>query len=65
MPLDVLQGIEVDYSGIPQQFRGYLVTFFGDTPAAGLVGGFKEGVGGAIRGCRNCFVKKKELCSKV
>lgn len=42
-----------------------MIAFIGDTPAAGLVGGFKEGVGGAFRGCRTCMVKKAELCLKV
>ena len=31
--------------------------FLGDTPAASLVGGFKEGVGGAFKCCRTCMIK--------
>ena len=41
------------------------MAFICDTPAAGLVGGFKEGVGAAIRGCRTCMIKSEELSSKV
>ena len=37
----------------------------GDTPAAALMGGFKEGVGGATRGCRTCMIKTEELCAIV
>ncbi len=55
----------MDYAGSSHHFYGYLVPFIGDTPAAGLVGGFKEGVGSAYRGCRTCMIKKEELCLKV
>ena len=48
-----------------KRFYGFLAAFVGDTPAAGLVGGFKEGVGGAYRGCRTCMVTSPQLCSKV
>ena len=37
----------------------------GDTPASGLIGGFKEGVGGANRCCRTCMIARTELCTKV
>ena len=39
----------MDYHGIHHQFYGYLIAFIADTPASALVGGFKEGVGGAHR----------------
>ncbi len=55
----------MDCFGTVQHFHGSLVAFLGDTPAAGLVGGFKEGVGAAFRGCRTCMIKNKELCAKV
>ena len=48
-----------------KEFKGYLLVFLGDTPASGLVGGFKEGVGGAYRCCRTCMVKSEELCTQV
>lgn len=51
-----VQGIQVDYFGASKQLYGCLVAFIGDTPAAALVGGFKEGVGGASRGCRTCMI---------
>ena len=57
--------ISVDCDYDVKQFKGYLLVFLGDTPASGLVGGFKEGVGGAYRCCRTCMIKSSELCSKV
>ena len=65
MCLAMVQGIAVDCGCAVKQFKGYLVVFLGDTPASGLVGGFKEGVGGAYRCCRTCMVKSSELCSQV
>ena len=41
-------------------FRGALIAFLGDTPAANYVGGFKESVGGAMRMCRTCHCSKTE-----
>ena len=61
----ITQGIEVDCFGTIRRFHGSLVAFLSDTPAAGLVGGFKEGVGGASRGCRTCMIKHEEMSSKV
>ena len=59
------QGIDVECSGTLKRFYGSLVAFIGDTPAAGLVGGFKEGVGGSYRPCRTCMITTDKLCSKV
>lgn len=41
--------------------RGMLGFVLGDTPAAQLLGGFKEGVGQAHKPCRLCEVTKEEL----
>ncbi|XP_028412421.1 uncharacterized protein LOC114535241 [Dendronephthya gigantea] len=41
-----------------QKFRGTLVLFLADTPAANSVSGFKEGVGAAFRICRTCYCFK-------
>lgn len=61
----IFQGIDIDTGGTIHHFHGYLIAFIGDTPASGLVGGFKEGVGSAYRGCRSCMITKNDLCSKV
>ena len=55
----------MDYGNDVKQFKGYVLVFLGDTPASGLVGGFKEGVGSAYRCCRTCMVTSSELCSQV
>lgn len=60
-----MQGIEVDYHGGLVKFHAYLIAFIGDTPAAGLVGRFKEGVGSAFRGCRICMTNINQLRLKV
>lgn len=51
--------------GIKKCYYGCLVAFLGDTPASSLVGGFKEGVGGAYRCCSTCMIKTNDLCSIV
>ena len=55
----------VDYNGKLHNFRGYALVFIGDTPASALAGGFKEGVGGAHRGCRTCMITSDQLDQKV
>lgn len=42
-------------------YRAALVAFCGDTPASNLISGFKERVGGAYRGCRECMAPKEEM----
>jgi len=39
----------------PHMFFGFLVGLLGDTPATHWMLGFKESVGPAFRGCRDCF----------
>ena len=47
------------------KFRGTLVAFVGDTPAINMVGGFKEGVGFALRKCRQCMATHEQIQTKV
>lgn len=47
------------------KFRGTLVAFVGDTPAINMVGGFKEGVGLAMRKCRQCMATYDQVQTKV
>ena len=42
-------------------YHGILYCAIGDTPAAQLLGGFKEGVGMAEKPCRSCEVRYHEL----
>ena len=48
-----------------KNFKGYLIAYMGDTPAANLAGGFKVGVGGAYSCCRSCRIKYSNLCLQV
>ena len=45
--------------------EGTLVAFVGDTPAVNMAGGFKEGVGGAMRKCRHCLAINSQIQMKV
>ena len=42
-------------------FKGFLVCALADTPAAQLLGGFKEGVGSAVSPCRSCDARRSHL----
>lgn len=44
---------------------GGLLAFFGDTPAANLIAGFKEGVGFAQKVCRTCEASRNEIAVMV
>ena len=37
----------------------------GDTLGSNFLGGFKEGVGFALRKCRRCLATKEVMCQKV
>ena len=45
--------------------EGALVAFVGDTPAVNMAGGFKEGVGRALRKCRHCMAIDSQIQMKV
>lgn len=51
--------------GQPRHFRGGLLLWTGDTLASQYMGGYKEGVGGALRFCRNCMATREESNIKV
>ena len=48
-----------------KHFKGNLIAYLGDTPAANLAGGFKVSVGGAYSCCRSCMIKHLNLCSQI
>ena len=37
----------------------------GDVPASNFLGGFKEGVGFALRKCRMCLATQSDMSTKV
>ena len=59
--LNSADGCSVEIDGTTMNFRAVLVAFCGDTPASNYIGGFKEGLGGAYRGCRECIATKPEM----
>ena len=52
-------------NGDEVQLKGALISFVGDTPALGRVGGFKESVGPAFRKCRQCMATGSQIQSLV
>lgn len=58
-------GWSVNIDGQQHIFRGTLVAFVGDTPAVNMVGGFKEGVGLAMRKCWQCMATYDQIQTKV
>lgn len=63
-----LQRLSHDDSSIEIIQRNYtiplqvaLMAYVGDTPAANQAGGFKEGVGGALRKCRHCECDEESM----
>lgn len=45
--------------------HGAVLCMIGDTPASNFIGGFKEGVGFALRKCRMCMVTIEDMRVKV
>ena len=45
--------------------HGAVLCMIGDTPANNFIGGFKEGVGFALRKCRMCMVTVEDMRVKV
>ena len=45
--------------------RGGAISMLGDTPGSNFVGGFKEGVGFALRKCRQCMATSTDIGEKV
>ncbi|XP_071845762.1 uncharacterized protein [Apostichopus japonicus] len=58
-------GVELHIGDVKKVFKGALVALIADTPAANLMGGFKEGVGFANQPCRTCHVSRDELKQKL
>ena len=49
------EGQNFDVHGMDTLLYASLLSVVGDTPASNLLGGFKEGVGGAFVKCRQCY----------
>ena len=55
----------VTINGQVYMIQGALVALVGDTPAVNLAGGYKEGVGQALRKCRQCMATDSQIQSQV
>ena len=51
--------------GQPRYLDGGLLFWAGDTLGCNFIAGFKEGVGGALRFCRDCLATRVESDLKV
>lgn len=51
--------------GKQQIVRGNVLYALADTPAAHSLGGFKSGVGFALRKCRVCLATYEQMSTKV
>lgn len=54
-------GIVINIGGTETRINGHLLFLMGDTPAAQLMGGFKEGVNFAHMPCRTCLITREEI----
>lgn len=45
--------------------HGAILCLLGDVPASNFMGGFKEGVGFALRKCRACMATQEKIQTKV
>lgn len=58
---ELFKGKSFNIMGQQVIYHGVLYYAMGDTPAAQFLGGFKEGVGLAIKPCRTCEVTREEI----
>ncbi len=61
----IQDGISVSMSGKTYKFYGSVLLLLGDTLAAHDIGGFKVGVGFALRICRHCMATRELSQTKV
>ena len=54
-------GVTLNVGGKETVVFGKLLCTFADTPAAQSLGGFKEGVGTALKPCRTCNISKTDI----
>jgi len=58
-------GHKIQVNGEEITLHGGVICLCGDIPASGHVGGFKEGVGFALRKCRKCMARAADMSNKV
>lgn len=60
-----IKGITMTIRGKQKTVKGAVLFALADTLAAHSIGGFKVGVGFALRKCRMCLATKEHLSTKV
>ena len=58
-------GYSIEIGGETVILHGAVLCMLGDTPASNFLGGFKEGIGFALRKCRRCMITSSDICVKV
>lgn len=59
------QGLTLNLNGHDVMVKGAVVVMLADTQAAHAIGGFKVGVGFALRRCRDCLATAETMSSRV
>lgn len=59
------EGLSVVVGGQEHKFHGTVTVTLCDTQAAHQLGGFKVGVGFALRKCRDCMATHSDIQTKV
>ena len=55
----------MEIGGETVTLHGAVLCMLGHTPASNFLGGFKEGVGFALRKCHRCIITSSDICVKV
>lgn len=61
----IQDGLLLTVDGDSKRFYGTVLVVLADTLAAHDLGGFKSGVGRALRKCRQCMATGEDIQSKV
>ena len=59
------QGLTLNLNGQDVMVKGAVVVMLADTQAAHAIGGFKVGVGFALRRCLDCLATAETMSSRV
>ena len=59
------QGLTLSLNGQDVMVKGAVLVMLADTQAAHAIGGFKVGVGFALRRCRDCLATVETMSSRV
>lgn len=60
-----VNGHKIEVNCEQQTIHGAVICLLGDTPGSNFIGGFKEGVGFALRKCRRCLAVASDMREEV